>query len=147
MTNCNKFPPQRPRPSWLARVMLALWRPVPQWLPAGAGLALVLAGYVALSLAWPSVTAMAASGAEEDTTADTREVPDGTLRAGKVIPATPPDGAKTPPCTPRTEVRINGACWVPHAEQPPCPSGTYEHGGKCYVKVAEVPKPRNTVEE
>lgn len=42
-------------------------------------------------------------------------------KATKALP-----GQKKPPCAPRREREVAGACWVPHLERPPCPEGTYE---------------------
>jgi hypothetical protein len=49
--------------------------------------------------------------------------------------------AKTP-CMPRKgEVEINGGCWIALEKRPPCYEDQAEHQGKCYMPVAERPKP------
>lgn len=42
---------------------------------------------------------------------------------------------KRPPCLPRTEREVMGACWAPHVEKPPCPDGTFEAQGACFMPV------------
>ena len=49
------------------------------------------------------------------------------------FPRKPYKGQKRPPCTPRIEVEIMGACWVPHKLKAPCPEELYEHQGECYT--------------
>lgn len=49
------------------------------------------------------------------------------------FPPKPYKGQKRPPCTPRVEVEIIGACWVPHELKAPCPEELYEYQGRCYT--------------
>ncbi len=49
------------------------------------------------------------------------------------FPSKPYKGQKRPPCTPRVEVEIMGACWVPHKLKAPCPEELYEYKGECYT--------------
>ena len=49
------------------------------------------------------------------------------------FPRKPYKGQKRPPCTPRVEVEIMGACWVPHELKAPCPEELYEYQGRCYT--------------
>lgn len=52
------------------------------------------------------------------------------------VPVTGPlPGQKRPPCAPRREREVSGGCWIPHAERPPCPEGTFEGQGMCLVPV------------
>jgi hypothetical protein len=56
------------------------------------------------------------------------------------FPSKPYKGQKRPPCTPRIEVEIMGACWVPHELKAPCPEELYEYQGKCYTTAMLPPK-------
>lgn len=47
----------------------------------------------------------------------------------------PLQGQKRPPCTPRREREVAGGCWIPHAERPPCPEGTFEGERMCLLPV------------
>jgi hypothetical protein len=70
------------------------------------------------------------------------------------IPAPGPNQLRA--CDPeRSEVLINGGCWVKTDKKPPCPRGKqWEHEGACYLPVAEAkpvpqsgePKPRGVAE-
>jgi hypothetical protein len=62
------------------------------------------------------------------------------------MPPQPRPEQKRPPCIPRTEREVNGGCWTPHAEKPPCPYGTVEHGGSCYQPVAAANRPPTSIE-
>lgn len=42
---------------------------------------------------------------------------------------------KKPPCLPRTERELFGVCWALHGELPPCPDGTFEAQGRCFMPV------------
>jgi hypothetical protein len=57
------------------------------------------------------------------------------------FPRKPYKGQKRPPCTPRIEVEIMGACWVPHELKAPCPEELYEYQGKCYTTAMLSPPP------
>jgi hypothetical protein len=57
------------------------------------------------------------------------------------FPRKPYKGQKRPPCTPRIEVEIMGACWVPHELKAPCPEELYEYQGKCYTTAMLAPPP------
>jgi hypothetical protein len=56
-------------------------------------------------------------------------------------------GQKKPPCTPRKEREIMGACWVPHVEKPPCPEDTFEHKGACYMAIMATKRPPTSIYE
>jgi len=58
---------------------------------------------------------------------------------GRDMPKQPFPGQKRSPCTPRSQVEINGACWMVLELKPPCPEDVVEHGGKCYVPVFTAP--------
>ncbi|HEX5745014.1 MAG TPA: hypothetical protein VFZ09_02160 [Archangium sp.] len=58
------------------------------------------------------------------------------------IPKKPFRNQAKVPCLPRKgEVEINGGCWIELAKRPPCFEDQAEHQGKCYMPVAERPKP------
>ena len=58
------------------------------------------------------------------------------------LPAKPFRNQAKAPCMPRKgEVEINGGCWVALAKRPPCYNDQAEYQGKCYLPVAERPKP------
>jgi hypothetical protein len=58
------------------------------------------------------------------------------------LPAKPFGNQAKAPCKPRKgEVEINGGCWVELAKRPPCYDDQAEYQGKCYLPVAERPKP------
>jgi eukaryotic-like serine/threonine-protein kinase len=50
-------------------------------------------------------------------------------------------GQKRPPCRPRGEVEINGACWVRLDLELPCREAGYEYKGKCYVPLIAEDRP------
>ncbi|MFY0529030.1 hypothetical protein ACN28I_39680 [Archangium gephyra] len=64
----------------------------------------------------------------------------GPLVLAHPFPRKPYKGQKRPPCTPRIEVEIMGACWVPHELKAPCPEELYEYQGKCYT-TSMLPQP------
>ncbi|KFA93102.1 hypothetical protein [Archangium violaceum] len=58
------------------------------------------------------------------------------------LPAKPFGNQAKAPCKPRKgEVEINGGCWVALEKRPPCYDDQAEYQGKCYLPVAERPKP------
>jgi hypothetical protein len=60
------------------------------------------------------------------------------------MPETPFKEQRKPPCLPGTEVEIRGGCWMPHRSNAPCPPGTAEYQGRCYVAVKKPdPEPRS----
>jgi hypothetical protein len=55
---------------------------------------------------------------------------------------------QAPPCDPAPssgELAINGGCWSRMERRPPC-AQFYEHEGRCYVPVREMPRPPTSVE-
>ncbi|MFL5354660.1 hypothetical protein [Archangium sp.] len=62
------------------------------------------------------------------------------------FPRKPYKGQKRPPCTPRVEVEIMDACWVPHELKAPCPKELYEYQGKCYTTSMLPPPTPQSVE-
>ncbi|MCY1074114.1 hypothetical protein [Archangium lansingense] len=60
------------------------------------------------------------------------------------FPRKPYKGQRLPPCKPRVEVEIMGACWVPHKLTAPCPEDLYEYNGECFTaSMASPPLPRS----
>ncbi|WP_245682723.1 hypothetical protein [Archangium gephyra] len=58
------------------------------------------------------------------------------------LPAKPFRNQAKAPCIPRKgEVEINGGCRIALEKRPPCYEDQAEHQGKCYMPVAERPKP------
>lgn len=53
---------------------------------------------------------------------------------GLPMPKTPLPGQKKPPCAPRSEVVVRGACWSILRIDPPC-DAAYELEGRCYMPV------------
>ncbi|MFY0563823.1 hypothetical protein ACN28E_08250 [Archangium lansingense] len=60
------------------------------------------------------------------------------------LPQKPYKGQRRPPCKPRVEVELIGACWVPHELKAPCPEDLYEYQGRCFTaSMASPPLPRS----
>jgi hypothetical protein len=57
------------------------------------------------------------------------------------LPREPFKGQKRPPCTPRVEVELIGACWGPHKLTAPCPDELFEHQGECYAPIFSAKPP------
>lgn len=51
------------------------------------------------------------------------------------MPEKPLKEQARPPCVPETEVELRGGCWIRHEKLAPCPKGTAEYQGRCYVAV------------
>jgi eukaryotic-like serine/threonine-protein kinase len=50
------------------------------------------------------------------------------------LPEKPFPGQRQPPCIPRVETVLRGACWVcVNDMKPPCGNNAYEWEGKCYI--------------
>jgi len=59
------------------------------------------------------------------------------------LPTKPFGNQAKAPCKPRKgEVELNGGCWVALEKRPPCYDDQAEYQGKCYLPVAERPKPQ-----
>jgi hypothetical protein len=71
----------------------------------------------------------------------------GTPALAYPFPSKPYKGQRRPPCKPRVEVEIMGACWVPHELKAPCPEELYEYQGKCYTTSMKSPQTPQSVEE
>ncbi|WP_309896042.1 hypothetical protein [Archangium sp.] len=70
-----------------------------------------------------------------------KEFEDGGVAAlAHPFPSKPFKGQKRPPCSPRSEVEINGGCWSPHKLTAPCPEDIFEYKGQCYVTVMLPPR-------
>lgn len=53
---------------------------------------------------------------------------------GRPMPKSPLEGQRRPPCMPRIETAIQGACWVRvGTEKPPCGPNAFDHEGACYI--------------
>lgn len=94
--------------------------------------ALLLLG--AFLLHRPRAAAPLASAEDVVWATDVREWGPGELRIGGKVTGPLPD-QKRPPCEPRAERELVGACWEPHLERPPCPAGYLEGAGMCLKPV------------
>ncbi|REG31760.1 hypothetical protein ATI61_10584 [Archangium gephyra] len=63
------------------------------------------------------------------------------------FPRKPYKGQRRPPCKPRIEVEIMGACWIPHELKAPCPEELYEYQGKCYTTSMLPPQLPQSIEQ
>ncbi|QRN99348.1 hypothetical protein JRI60_10135 [Archangium violaceum] len=63
------------------------------------------------------------------------------------FPRKPYKGQRRPPCKPRVEVEIMGACWIPHKLKAPCPEELYEYKGECYTTSMQTPPTPQSVGE
>lgn len=61
------------------------------------------------------------------------------------MPDKPFNEQAKPPCKPELEVEIRGGCWLPHVKTAPCPPGSAEYQGKCYVAVKKSERPPSSV--
>lgn len=78
--------------------------------------------------------------AERMTWMSKQNIPSG---IGYPMPKGPFPEQTRPPCE-GAEVEIRGGCWFQGKQDAPCPKGTAEHEGKCYVPVHEkTPAPRS----
>jgi serine/threonine protein kinase len=90
----------------------------------------------------PEAVGLADAGVEESLTSAGNST---ALRAGRdwisrEMPKEPLDGQRKPPCTPRREEAINGACWVRIGDmQAPC-GDDYEWEGRCYMPSLTAPR-------
>ncbi|WP_224243576.1 serine/threonine protein kinase [Hyalangium gracile] len=132
------------------------------WLPAGTALA-TLAVLVGGSLALRERTVTVSNPFEEERAeAPSPETPDAGaaeealtsveaagvslppfLSLGRPMPTNGGlPGQRKPPCAPRAEREIKGACWIGPLEgqTSPCGDLMYDHAGKCYL--ASYPAPR-----
>jgi hypothetical protein len=66
-------------------------------------------------------------------------VPPGLPGLARPLPREPFKGQKRPPCTPRSQTELIGACWVAAKVKAPCPEDLFEHQGECYVPVMKAP--------
>ena len=107
--------------------------PVMRWGLAGAAVALSV-GLVLLL--WPRTPERMKL---DNTPKETPVFADGQDHAPNVIaypmPETPFKEQRRPPCIEGRETEIRGGCWIQHKLDAPCPKGTAEHEGKCYVPV------------
>ncbi len=122
------------------------------WLRAGVGTLAAAALAAVTVMLWPRSpeptgvkhsAGLAAEAMDEASTWVDRQ--DTTpMLIGYPMPDGPLKGQMKPPCLKGTEVEIRGGCWVTMEQRAPCPKGSAEHQGKCYVPVREkTPEPRS----
>jgi hypothetical protein len=117
-----------------------------RWWGAGLGLASLLALGVAL---WPLSTArrQGEQSLGESPTFINSSEESGARPLAFPMPNGPLEGQRKPPCdAERAEVEIRGGCWVEIARRAPCPKGSAEYQGKCYVAVRVAPPVPRSVE-
>ncbi len=69
---------------------------------------------------------------------------EGLSAIGYPMPKAPFPEQLKPPCGSEAYVELRGGCWYQGKQDAPCPEGTAEHEGKCYVPVrAKKPEPRS----
>jgi len=104
-----------------------------RWGLAGAGVALA----VGLALFfWPSaLSTVDTRGMLDDSPLFTTGQKLSSPAIAYPMPEKPFKEQRKPPCMPETEVEVRGGCWVRHERHAPCPPGTAEHQGRCYVAV------------
>jgi len=76
---------------------------------------------------------------------DINETGSGFLRVGEKVVG-PLPGQKKPPCVPRVERELVGACWQPHLERPPCPPGFFDGDGMCLQPVLASKRPSTSIQ-
>jgi serine/threonine protein kinase len=59
---------------------------------------------------------------------------------GRPVPKEPFPGQRKPPCNPKVERVINGACWAGGIEKPPCGPGAYDYEERCYMPSFNPPR-------
>ncbi|MFE8599838.1 hypothetical protein [Archangium violaceum] len=105
-----------------------------RWLLMSGNLAAIL-----LVLLWPrEVSESAVVGGPDELVPVSGAVDTGGI-IGRDMPKQPFPGQKRAPCTPRSQVELNGVCWIEMAAKAPCPEDVVEHGAKCYVPVFTPP--------
>jgi hypothetical protein len=114
---------------------------LPDWVTfSGAlGFAAVVLLYVGVTLNFSPLTAT------EGGATDTKHDKGGTSSVGRKPHAKPPKHAKTPPCAPKAEREVNGACYLIMKMAPPCHPEHYEDGGECLA--LQYVAPNTSVEE
>jgi hypothetical protein len=62
-------------------------------------------------------------------------------KLARSLPEKPFPGQRLPPCTPRIETVLSGACWVcVDNMKPPCGNDAYEWGGRCCIPSFNAPR-------
>lgn len=107
-------------------------------LRAGAVLVAASAVVVSTDMSEPNRSTVARRPPDEAWT-DTRWV-DGLHEGAKMTGPRGPQ-QKKPPCLPRTERELFSVCWALHGELPPCPDGTFEAQGRCFLPVVAAQRP------
>jgi hypothetical protein len=141
---------------WIGRARRLL---LSRWSLAAAGFATVGMG-VALWVLGPALgsheRAASGSGTEEPLLANApRKIANSEARTAGIaypLPSKPFRDQARPPCKPgrsgKSEVEINGGCWVELARRPPCEEDDAEYQGKCYLPVGErAPRVPQSVQE
>jgi hypothetical protein len=115
--------------------------PTRPWGLAGVGLALAVGLTLML---WPRAPELPKkSGALEESVIFS-DKPDTTFPLiAYPMPETPFKQQSRPPCDLEREVEVRGGCWILHTKTAPCPRGTAENQGKCYIPVRK-PDPQPT---
>jgi serine/threonine protein kinase len=84
------------------------------------------------------------AGVGEEALSSVQDLPPASMPAmsafARPMPQTAFTGQKKPPCEPRAEVAVLGACWVVLAVKPPCGSSGYELDGLCVRAVFPGPR-------
>ena len=117
-------------------LVFALLRPAPVSPPPDSADSRVSAVPAPMSQEVPADTAIPLTGHSLRSATDGGPSP-----IAHPFPRKPYKGQKRPPCTPRVEVEIMGACWVPHMLKAPCPEELYEYQGQCYTASAQPQRP------
>jgi hypothetical protein len=122
----SSFVGQTPKPSRSRRRAM-------RWSLAGAGVALA-AGLAFLPWSRAPEHSLARSQpGESPSFTDGRDL--STKAIAYPMPEKPFKEQRKPPCMPELEVEIRGGCWIQAAQTAPCPRGSAEYQGKCYVAV------------
>jgi hypothetical protein len=133
--------------------------PMGQWMRRPSMMALVAAGLLAMLVLgggfWLGTgTRPMSSPAPHTSTSGTGEMTDAGIPAYFLsdgeqqgppgitypIPDKPYPNQVRPPCR-KSQVAINGGCWVPLEQRPPCDETYAEHQGKCYMPLMKAPRP------
>jgi hypothetical protein len=118
-----------------------------RWPLVAAGLATVVVGLALWSRFHPPRSAQPVAsgvGTEDALLANApHKVDNGDMGMGVIaypLPAKPFRDQAKPPCkrgrSGKSEVEINGGCWVELARRPPCEDDDAEYQGKCYLPVS-----------
>jgi hypothetical protein len=64
------------------------------------------------------------------------------LSFGRPMPSNPFPGQRRPPCDPRAERVIHGACWIGpvKGQEPPCGDRMFDFEGECFLASFDAPR-------